>query len=136
MVDWWTGAAGAVIGGLLGAFAGSSVPLVWAWRARRVERAGEIVAMRDELQHARTAMTALRTQRIVAPLYLLQLHTFERGLPKLIGEGELKDAEISALVEYEMRAQELNRGLDLVVRASAGDTSQPGAYEALQGLHG
>jgi hypothetical protein len=137
-VDWlWAGAGGAVVGGVLGALAGSAVPLWWAWHARQVERRGEIIAMRDEMQHALTAMTALRTKpKILAPLYHLPLTTFERGLPKLIGEGKLTEAEISALVEYEMRAQELNRGLDLAVKASAVDLGLPGNFATLEGLHG
>src|SRR5207253_3017856 len=118
-IDWWTGVGGAVLGGVLGALAGSSFPLWWAWRARGLERAGEIKAMQDELEHAQRAMTALRTAGVLAPLFHLPLNTFGRALPKLIGEGKLTGAEISALVEYEMRAEELNRGLDLAVQASA-----------------
>ena len=45
-------------------------------------------------------------------MYRLPLTMFERGLPKLIGEGLLTTNEISGLVEYIMRAEELNRGLD------------------------
>jgi hypothetical protein len=40
-------------------------------------------------------------------------------LPKLIGEGRLKIAELSGLVEYAMRIEELNRGLQRAGEAAA-----------------
>lgn len=67
-------------------------------------------------------MNALRDIRkrpnVRAALYHLPLTMFERALPKLIGEGKLTDNEISGLIEYVMRAQELNRGLDLATAAA------------------
>jgi hypothetical protein len=113
-VDWWAGAAGA----LLGALIGSCVPLAWSAWMRRKERSGEITAMQVEMYHAKLAMNALRTAGIQAPLYHLPLTMFERALPKLIGEGRLTPNEISGLVEYVMRAEELNRGLDLASAAA------------------
>jgi hypothetical protein len=115
-VDWWAGAAGA----LLGAFIGSCVPLAWYWLSRRKERRGELIAMQAEMYHAQQAMRTLMTAGIAAPLYQLPLTTFERALPKLIGDGKLSPNEIAALVEYVMRAEELNRGLDRAVDAAAG----------------
>jgi hypothetical protein len=117
-IDWWAGAAGA----LLGALIGSCVPLLWSAWARRKERRGELIAMQAEMYHARRAMTALSAARpiVLAPLYHLPLTIFERALPKLIGEGLLTENEISGLVEYVMRAEELNRGLDLASAAAAG----------------
>jgi hypothetical protein len=49
---------------------------------------------------------------VSAPAYRLPLSTFERALPKLIGEKKLSANEISLLVEYMSCAEELNRGLD------------------------
>jgi hypothetical protein len=124
---WWEGAGGAVVSALLGALIGSCVPLVWAWWVRRTERLGEIRAMQVEMYHAHCSMKELRTTKdpvILAPLYQLPLTMFERALPKLIGEGLLAGEEVSGLVEYVMRAEELNRGLALAVSVSAaqGDT--------------
>jgi hypothetical protein len=76
-----------------------------------------------EMYHARIAMNALRDTTkqpiVMAPLYHLPLTMFERALQKLIGEKLLDENEIAALVEYVMRAEELNRGLDLATSAEA-----------------
>jgi len=128
-IDWWVGAGGAVLAaliGLTGAIVGSFVPLAWAAWTRRKERAGEVLAMTVEMYHARIAMEALPKpdvdgRIVLAPLYHLPLTMFERALPKLIGEGLLTDNEVSALVEYVMRAEELNRGLDLATTAVASE---------------
>jgi hypothetical protein len=102
------GAAGA----LLGALIGGGIPLGWAALLRRRERAGEIQAMQVEMYDAKRSMAALRKENISAPLYRLPLTMFERGLPKLVGEGLLTLNEIAGLIEYVMRSEELNRGLD------------------------
>ena len=83
--------------------------------------------MQVEMYHAQCSMKELRTTKdpaILAPLYQLPLTMFERALPKLIGEGLLAGEEVSGLVEYVMRAAELNRGLALAVSVAAaqGDT--------------
>jgi hypothetical protein len=128
-IEWWEGAAGA----LLGALIGSLVPLLWSWWARRTERKGELRSMYVELYHAQVAMNALRDttkqQIVMAPLYHLPLTMFERALPKLIGEGLLTDNEISGLVEYVMRAEELNRGLDLATAAAVQGEQHPAVRE-------
>jgi hypothetical protein len=106
--ELWSGAAGVILG--------SCIPLYWLGRARRIERAGELVAVRAELAHAHEYMTALRTpvkgQVVISPLYRLPTSISDRAVPKLIGEGLLKPAEISALIDYMVRIEELNRGLD------------------------
>jgi hypothetical protein len=118
VIEWWEGAAGA----LLGALIGSCIPLLWGWWTRRIERKGELVAMQVKMYHARRAMIALPSTRplVLAPLYHLALTMFERALPKLMGEGKLSENELSALVEYVMRAEELNRGLELARAAATG----------------
>lgn len=90
-----------------------------AWWSRRRERLGEIVAMQAELYQGFKCMTALRNQpndigqqMVLAPLYRLPLRMFDRALPKLIGDAKLTDNEINDLLEYAMRADELNRGLE------------------------
>lgn len=120
----WEGWAGAVIAALLGALIGSCVPLLWALCMRRRERRGELMAMQVEMYHARRAMTMLQNDGVLAPLYHLPLGAFNRALPKLIGEGVLSPNEVAALVEYAMRAEELNRGLERAREAAsrAGDT--------------
>jgi hypothetical protein len=94
-IAWWEGVGGAILGGLIGAFVGSFIPLGWQKYVRAVERRGELKAMQAELYHAKIAMRTLREAQpiIAAPLYLLPLTTFERALPKLIGEGALADAD-------------------------------------------
>lgn len=109
---WWDGVAGALIGAVLGSLIGSGIPLLSARRSRRTERRGEISAIQVELYHARMSMQALLTENIAAPLYRLPLDTFERALPKLIGEGALSGDETAVLIEYVMRIEELNRGLE------------------------
>jgi hypothetical protein len=100
---------------------------------RTTERLGELNAMAAELYHAWTAMKALTETRplVLAPLYHLPLTTFERALPKLIGEASLTDNEIAGLIEYVMRAEELNRGLDLAstVAATGGEEASIGAIK-------
>ncbi len=122
-VAWWEGAGGAVLAAFFGAIIGSCIPLFWSWRMRRVERRGEIIAMAVEMYHARINMNDLLVgdSDVLAPLYQLPLTMVERALPKLIGEGLLEDNEISGLVEYVMRAQELNRSLQRAGDAAARD---------------
>jgi hypothetical protein len=123
-VNSWEGWAGAVVAALLGALIGSCVPLFWAWRTRNVERSGELTAMAAEMYHAGRAMHALKEDAVAAPLYRLPVGMLDRGLPKLVGEGLLSPNEIAALVEYRMRAGELNRGLDRAADAAVrGDAS-------------
>jgi uncharacterized protein YacL len=118
-IQWWEGAGGAVLGALFGALIGSCIPLSWARWTRRKERFGEVAAMQEEMLHAHRAMVALRTDNILAPLYHLPLTMFERALPKLIGDGLLRREEVSGLIEYVMRAEELNRGLELARQVAA-----------------
>lgn len=114
MSDYWEGAAGA----LLGAFVGSCVPLAWAAYQRQYERTGELTAMAVELMHARRNLAAIKAAEIQNPTYQLPLNATHRALPKLIGEGLLNDNETSALIEYVMKAEELNRALDRAGAAS------------------
>jgi hypothetical protein len=120
-IHWWEGGGGAVVGALVGAIIGSCIPFLWSMRVRAVERRGELVAMRVEMYHARVAMSELRESRpiILAPLYHIPLTMFDRRLPKPIGESSLTENEISGLVEYVMRAEELNRGLEHAREAAA-----------------
>jgi hypothetical protein len=131
--DWWSGWTGVLIGGVLGAVLGSSIPLGWRVWQRRRERRGEIRAMQAELRLAEMDMTSL-IDEVAAPLYRLPLSMFERALPKLIGEGELTFNEIGLLVEYVNRAEELNRGLDRAAEASmvAANFMLPGEFERNQ----
>ena len=112
---WWEGAAGA----LLGALIGSCVPFLLTWNARRVERRGELVAMQIEMYHAWRFMDALSNRSVLAPLYRLPVTMFEHALPKLIGEGKFTENELNGLVEYVMRIEELNRGLQRAGEAAA-----------------
>jgi len=112
---WWEGAAGA----LLGALIGSCVPLLLSWNARRIERRGELRAMQIEMYHAWRFMNALNSRSVLAPLYRVPITMFEHALPKLIGEGQFTADELSALVEYVMRIEELNRGLRPAGEAAA-----------------
>ena len=117
--DWWSGWLGALIGGVIGAVLGSSIPLSWSARQRRRERTGEIWAMQVELRLAKLHMDTLLEEGLHGmPLYQIPLSMFHRALPKLIGEKKLTLNQISLLVEYVNRAEELNRGLDHAVRAS------------------
>lgn len=118
-IGWWEGAAGAVVAGLIGALIGSLVPYFITRRSRAVERHGELAAMWAELYHAHRAMRHLRTDGIKAPLYRMPLSMFELAVPKLIGEGLLTDDQVSGLVEYLWRIEELNRGLDNAAAAAA-----------------
>lgn len=120
---WWDGVAGALIGAVLGSLIGSGIPLWSARKGRRIERRGEISAMQAELYHARVSMGELLTDGVMAPLYRLPLDTFERAVPKLIGEGALTSEETAVLIEYVMRIEELNRGLDRAGQAAI--TNQP-----------
>jgi hypothetical protein len=121
-IAWWEGAGGAFLGGLIGVVVGSFIPLLWSRWARAAERRGELHAMRAELYQARAAMNALSKTRplVLAPPYHLPRSTFERALPKLIGEGSLTENEVAALVEYVMLAGELNRGFDLATQVQSG----------------
>ncbi len=103
-----------------------------SWRARNVERRGDLTAMQVELYHAYRNMNALLTQDIAAPLYRMPLTFFEQALPKLIGEGRLTADEISGLVEYVMRAEELNRGLDGAAAAGAFSSELVGHFRRNQ----
>jgi hypothetical protein len=113
---WWGGAAGA----LLGALIGSCVPLLLTRNARRIERRGELVAMQIEMYHAWRFMNALNNRSVPAPLYRVPVTMLEHALPKLIGEGQFTAIEVSALVEYVMRVGELNHGL-----RRAGEPARP-----------
>lgn len=115
-ISWWEGAAGA----LLGAMVASAIPIYVSWRARRIERRGELAAMQDEMQQAKDVMgkllamkapqaTSLRVPRVM----------LERGYPKIIGEGLLTPMETSALVEYVTQVEALNRALDQAGQAAA-----------------
>jgi hypothetical protein len=118
---WWEGAGGALLAALLGALIGSCVPLYVTWRARWIEREGELVAMRDEMGLARWAAEELINNRqTTIPGYHPPLTMIERALPKLIGDGLLTDEEIRGLVEYVARADGLNRGLDRVGQIQIG----------------
>lgn len=117
--DWWAGAAGVVVG--------SFIPIGLAWWSRRTERLGELDGMVADLYQGERCMQALRNEDppVFAPLYRLPLRMFDHALPKLIGEGLLTQNEVSSLLEYVMRAEELNRGLDRAGEAHvAGDVEQ------------
>jgi hypothetical protein len=118
-VNWWEGGAGAMAAALLGALIGGCIPLFWSWRLRRTERRGELVGMVAELHQTSLDCNSLRTEGIQAPLYRLPLSIFKQALPKLIGEGKLTWEEVSVLVEYVNRIDELNRGLDRAGAAHA-----------------
>lgn len=126
---WWDGVAGALLGAILGSLIGSGIPLMSARKGRRIERRGEISAIQVELYHARLSMQSLLTEDIAAPLYRLPLDTFERALPKLIGEGALSNDETAVLIEYVMRIEELNRGLERAGQAAILDRSNALAAE-------
>ena len=117
--DWWTGWIGALVGGAIGAILGSFIPLIWSSHIRRIERKGEIAGMKVELRLARLAMDALLDDEVKAPLYRLPMSMFERGLPKLVGEGRPTLNEMALLFEYANRIEELNRGLDRAREASS-----------------
>jgi hypothetical protein len=124
-IAWWEGAGGVLLGAVIGVIVGSFIPLLWSRWTRATERRGELNAMAAELYHARLAMNALSKTRplVLAPPYHLPLSTFERALPKLVGEGSLTGTEVAALVEYVVRAEELNRGFDLATQVqSSGGT--------------
>jgi hypothetical protein len=116
--DWWSGWMGALLGAAIGAVLGSCIPLVWTSRQRRLERIGELVGMQVELRLQQMDMDALLNDPVQSPLYRLPVSIFERALPKLIGEKKLTVNEISLLVEYVNRVDELNRGLDRAAEAS------------------
>ncbi len=69
-------------------------------KSRRTERRGEIVAMCADVYHARQRLETLVSEKIQAPLYRIPDSTFANGLPKLIGDGRLKEGEIGVLLEY------------------------------------
>jgi hypothetical protein len=50
---------------------------------------------------------------------------FHRALPKLIGERGLSGNEVYGLIEYVMRIEELNRGLDLARASEAEAATRP-----------
>jgi hypothetical protein len=116
--ELWSGAAGVLIGACIGA----CIPYLLQRCARRIERAGELVAIHAEFKHALEYMTALRTPVdgliVLAPLYRLPTDFSDRAVPKLIGEGLLKPAEISTLIDYLVKVEELNRGLDRACNAA------------------
>jgi len=64
VIQWWEGAAGA----LLGALIGGCIPLAWCWWTRRTERKGEIVAMLVEMHQGKRSMNALLVQDSREPL--------------------------------------------------------------------
>lgn len=123
-IAWWEGAGGAIVGGLIGAVIAGWIPLAWAKWARRIERRGELTAMQVELDSAWIGMTAMREGGIWAPLYRMPLTEFGRALPKLIGEGKLTQDEIRALVEYVIRLEEINRGLDRAGEAQSAEDAK------------
>jgi len=109
--------------GFLGVVVGCFIPIGISRWARRTERLGELAAMRAEMFQAHLCMNAIRgTDLIVAaPLYRLPQLIFKVALPKLIGEGKLTQTEVRALLEYVMRIDELNRGLDRAGDAATAD---------------
>lgn len=115
--------------GFVGVIVGSFIPIGTAWWARRKELRGELDAMQAELRRAHLCMSALRNDepRILAPLYRLPLTMFGIALPKIIGDGRLTLNETGALLEFVMRAEELNRGLD-----RAGEAHAAAAWERLE----
>jgi hypothetical protein len=124
---WWAGTAGVIVGSL--------IPIGLAWWSRRTERLGELDGMLADLYQAERCMRALRTDdppvpaqsAPTAPLLRLPLRMFDIALPKLIGEGLLSQNGVATLLEYVMRAEELNRGLD---RAS--DARAQGRYQLVE----
>jgi hypothetical protein len=112
---WWEGTAGIALGAIISA----AITFWWASWRRSTERRGEVTAMAVEMYHARRLIGALAADHISAPLYRLPMDMFERHLPKLVGDGVLTDNEVAALVEYVMRAEELNRGFERASAAAA-----------------
>jgi hypothetical protein len=121
---WWIG----LVSALLGAGIGSSVPIWWSSRLRRIERLGEITAMISEASSAGMRMKALIRGQVKAPLYRLPSAISKHALPKLIGDGKLSDAEIDLLVEFSNKIDEINRGLE---RAGAAHAANPGGSKWL-----
>jgi len=115
----WAGALGAVAGAVIGGVIGSSIPLWWAWRLRKIERGGAITAMHIELFRVVINLRMLIGDGVMAPLYRLPIGMTEQALPKLVGDGVLDGSEVYALVEYVNRVEELNRGLDRAGQAHA-----------------
>src|SRR5580658_7345151 len=109
--DWWVGTGGTLFGAILGAIMGSFIPLLWQRSIRAKERRGELLGMQVEMRQASIDLSNLLSDKIEAPLYRLPLAIFKQALPKIIGEDKLTRDEVSVLVEYVNRAEELNRGL-------------------------
>jgi hypothetical protein len=122
-MGYWEGAAGVLIG--------SCIPLGWSWWRRRIERRGEIEAMIAEHHLAHISLKALITAGIGAPLYRLPISLTALTLPKLIGDRILDVLDVSALVEYVNRVEEINRGLE-----RAGDAHAANDDAAIQEEHG
>src|SRR5688572_4523764 len=120
-MDWssWLSDPQVVMSGVYGVFLGLLFPATYAWWRRRKERQGEMYAMHSEMRRASECIGALCGQDIFAPLYRLPLTMYTIALPKLIGEGNLDQNEIGALLEYMARAEELNRGLERAGQAHA-----------------
>ena len=106
-ITLWEGAAGA----LLGAILGGCIPLAWSLWRRRVERRGEITGMLAEVLRIQIQIRALIDAGVMAPLYRLPIFMTGQALPKLIGDGMLDENEVYALIEWVNRIEELNRGL-------------------------
>lgn len=115
---WWLDVSN-LMSGLVGALLGLAWPALHGWRRRRTERKGELQAMSAELRLARERLIGLRVVGIAAPLYHLPITVFGQATPKLIGEGLLAEQEITTLVEYLARSEELNRGLERARAAHA-----------------
>lgn len=113
----------------LGAGIGSSVPIGWSSRLRRIERLGELIAMISETSPAVLRMRTLIREQIKAPLYRLPSTISKHALPKLIGDGQLTHPEIDLLVEFSNKVDEINRGLE---RAGAAHSKDPESSKWLE----
>jgi|SRR5450631_1005101 hypothetical protein len=122
MHDLWVGTVG-TIGVVIGAIIGALIPYVMTRLSRADERSGEVVGMLAELERANAWAAVSAVEAPEMPKYRLPLSTFGSALPKLIGEMQFSQAEVNALLEYTMLAEEFNRDLERLGTALVSNNS-------------
>lgn len=93
-----------VLGFLLG--------LVPTWWASKRKTRTHWAALRAEIEFCSGRATIYMKDEVQAPLYRLPMKAYTASLPVLLGEGEVTESDVSALLEFYGQVEDINRGLD------------------------
>lgn len=81
------------------------------WSSKRKTRT-HWAALRAEIAFCSARALIYMKDEVQAPLYRLPTQAYSASLPVLLGEGEVTESDMSALLDFYCQVEDVNRGLD------------------------